>query len=232
VWQKCRIRYQWPTSRTCCSFVLIRHAGLLVRVARLPSFCLLANISYRLLVSPHSPRWLTVPMCRSSAVILHAGLLLLRVARLTSFLRTYIWTFGRNTVLGISGLHLVRVARLTSFLLTYIRTLGRNTVLGIGGLHLVHIACLSSFAALAYSYVLLVCPHSPRWPIAPTRCSFDLVFADLRSDVWQKHHVRHHWPTSRTCCSVVLIRRAGLLVRVARLPSFSTLPYCSYALLV
>jgi len=121
---------------------------------------------------------------------------------------------------------------LTSILLTYVRTCGRNAVLGIGGLHLVRVARLSSFAALAYSYALLVCPHSPHWPTAPTRCSFDLVFADLHSDVWQKRRVRHHWPTSRTCCLFVLIRRAGLLVRVARLPSFSTLAYCSYTLLV
>jgi len=48
-------------------------------------------------------------------------------------------------------------------------------------------------------------------------------FADLHSDVWQKHRVRHRWPTSRTRCSFVLIRRAGPLIRVARLPSFSLL---------
>jgi len=126
VWQKHRVRHRWPTSSTSCSFVLIRRAGPLVRVARLPSFSLLANISYRLLVGPHSPR----------------------------------------------------------------------------------------------------CPTSP------TRCSFDLHFANLRSDVWQKRRVRHRWPTSRTCCSFVLIRRAGLLVRVARLPSFSLLANISYLLLV
>jgi len=202
VWQKCRVRHQWPTSCTCCSFVLIRRAGLLVRITRLPSFSLLASISYWLLVSPHSPCWLTVPTCRSLALILHVGLLLLCVARLTSFLLTYIRTFGRNTVLGIGGLHLLPVAR------------------------------LSSFATLAYSYALLTCPHSPRWRTALTHFSFDLVFADLHSDVWQKRRVRHWWPTSRMCCSFVLIRCAGLLVHVAHLPSFSTLAYCSYALLV
>jgi len=249
VWQKRRVRHQWPTSGTCYSFVLIRRAGLLVRVARLPSFSLLANISYRLLVGPHSPRWLTVPTRRSSALILHTGLLLLRVARLTSFFLTYIWTFGRNTVLGISGLHLVRVARLSSFatlshlyallvcphspcwptsrtgcssalilhtilllrrvarltsiLLTYVRTCGRNAMLGIGGLHLIRVARLSTFAALAYSYALLVCPHSP--------CC----------------------PTSRTGCLSALILHAGLLfLRVALLHSFSTQAYCCYASLV
>jgi len=140
---------------------------------------------------------------------------------LTSFLLTYIRTFGRNTVLGIGGLQLVRVARLTSFLLTYIRTFGRKTVLGIGGLHLVRVPRFSSFAALAYSYALLICPHSPRWCTASMRCSFDLVFADLRSDVWQKRRVRHHWPTSRTCCSAALILYAGvLLLHVSRLTSF------------
>ena len=161
---------------------------------------LLANISYRLLVGPHSPRWLTVPTRRSSALILHAGLLLLRVARLASFLLTYIRTFGRNTVLGIGGLHLVRVARLPS---------------------------LPLLANI--SYQLLVGPHSPRWRTAPTHCSFDLVFADLHSDLWQKRRVWHRWPTSRTCCSFVLIRRAGPLVHIARPPSFSLLAYLSYA---
>ena len=200
VWQKRRVRRRWPTSRTCCSFVYIRRAGLLVHVARLPSFSLLANISYRLLVGPHSPRWLTLPTRRSSAFILQAGLLLLRVARLTSFLLTYIRTFGRNTVLGIGGLHLVRVARLPSF---------------------------SLLANI--SYRLLVGLHSPRWPTAPTRCSFDLVFADLHSDLWQKCRVWHRCPTPRTCCSFVLIRRAGPLVRIAHPPSFSLLAYLSYA---
>jgi len=150
--------------------------------------------------SAPSQRWLTVPTHRSAALILHAGLLLLRVARLTLFLLTYIRTFGRNTMLGIGGLHLVRVARLPS---------------------------LSLLANI--SYRLLVGPHSPSWPTAPTRCSFDLVFADLHSDLWQKRHVLHRWPTSRTCCSFVLIRRAGPLVRLARPPSFSLLAYLSYA---
>ena len=146
--------------------------------------------------------WPTSRTCCSSALILHAGILLLRVSRLTLFL------------------------------LTYIRTCGRNAALGIGGLHLICVARLSSFAALAYSYTLLVCPHSPRWRTAPTRFSFDLIFADLHSDVWQKPRVRHRWPTSRTCCSLVLIRRTGLLLHVAHLPSFSTLAYCSYAFLI
>jgi len=113
----------WPPSRTRCSFVLIHRDGLLVRVTRLPSFSLLANISYRFLVGS----------------------------------------------------------------------------------------------------------HSPRWPPAPTHCSFDLVFADLHLDVWQKRRILHLWPTSRMCCSFVLIRRAGPLVRIARLPSFSLLAYISYA---
>ena len=82
------------------------------------------------------------------------------------------------------------------------------------------------------SYRLLVGPHSPRWPTAPMHCLFDLVFADLHSDVWQKRRVRYRWPTSGTCCSFVLIRRAGPLVRVARLPSFSLLANISYRLLV
>jgi len=106
-------------------------------------------------------------------------------------------------------------------LLTYIRTCGRNAVLGIGGLHLVYFARLYSFAVLAYLYGLLVCPHFPRWPTAPTHCSFDLVLAYLRSDIWQKRRVRHHWPTSRTCCLTALILHAGvLLLRVSHLTLF------------
>jgi len=47
--QKRTVTHYWP------AFILL--AGLhLVRVARLTSFSLLANISYRLLVQPHSPR--------------------------------------------------------------------------------------------------------------------------------------------------------------------------------
>jgi len=105
-------------------------------------------------------------------------------------------------------------------------------MLGISGLHLVRVARLSSFAMLAYSYALLVCPRSPYWRTAPTRFLFDLVFADLHLDVWQKRRVRHRWSTSPTCCSFVLIRGAGLLLHVARLPSFSMLVYCSYTFLV
>jgi len=141
-------------------------------------------------------------------------------------------TYCSSALILRAGVLLLRISRLTSFLLTYIRTCGRNAVLGIGGLHLVRVARLSSFAALAYSYALLVCPHSPRSRTAPTHFSFDLVFADLHSDVWQKRRVRHRWPTSRTCCSFVLICRAGILIRVARLPSFSLLANISYQLLV
>jgi len=226
----CSHSFRWPTSRTRCSFAIILLAGLhLIRVAPLSSFAVLAY-SYALLVCPYSPCWPTSRTGCSSALILHIVLLLRLVARLTSILLTYVRTCGRNAMLGISGLHLVRVARLSSFamlaysyallvcprspywrtaptrflfdlvLLTYIWTCGRNTVLGISGLHLLRVARLSSFAALAYSYTLLVCPRSPCWCTAPTHFSFYLVFADLHSDLWEKHRVRHQWPTSRTCC--------------------------------
>jgi len=89
----------WPhspprrrTSRTCCTSGLILLTGLpLVRIARLASFFSLNFISYALLVCPHSSRWPTPPTGCSSAIILHAGLILLallpvllaiRVARL------------------------------------------------------------------------------------------------------------------------------------------------------
>jgi len=120
-----------------------------------------AYISYVLLVSPHSPHWPTLTRC-SSALILHAGILLLRVSHLTLLL------------------------------LTYIRTCGRNAVLGIGGLHLVRVAHLSTFAALAYSYTLLVCPHSPCWPTSRTSCSSSLILhacngaCQLGLDPWRR----------------------------------------------
>jgi len=128
---------------------------------------------YVLLVCPHSPRWPT-PTCYSSALIL------------------------------LVGQHLVPVARRPSFfMLAYCSYIGRNTVLGIGGLHLVRIARLSSFAVLIYSYSLLVCPHSPCWPISHTGCS-----------------------------SALILHTGLLLVHVAHLPSFSLLASISYALLV
>jgi len=88
----------------------------------------------------------------------------------------------------------------------------------LAGQHLIGVARLASFSLLA---------------TAITRCSFDLITADLRSDVCYKRRVRHHWPTSRTRCSSAVILLAGLhLVGVPRLPSFSSLAYISFALLV
>ena len=110
------------------------------------------------------------------------------------------------------------------------RTRCSSGLILLADLHLIRVAHLPSFSTVAYfSYAFLLRPHSPRCPTSRTRFSFDLVFADLHSDVWQKRCVRHRWPTSRTCRSFVLIRRAGLLVHVARLPSFSSLAYLSYA---
>ena len=74
------------------------------------------------------------------------------------------------------------------------------------GQHLVPVARRPSFSTLAYcSYTSLVGTHSACRPTAPTRHSFDLIFADLHLDVWQKHRVRYWWPTSRACCSFDLI---------------------------
>jgi len=114
----------------------------------LSSFAAMAY-SYALLICPHSPCWPISCTGCSSALILHAGLLLLRIACLTSFL------------------------------LTYIRTCGRNTVFGIGGLHLVRVTCLSSFTVLAHSYALLVFPHSPCWPTSPTPSASALILPYL-----------------------------------------------------
>jgi len=173
---------------------------------------------YVLLVCPDLPRWPTRTCC-SSALILLVGQHLVLFARPASF-----------TSLTYHSYRLLICGH--SFRWPTSRTRCSFAVILLAGLHLVRVARLSSIAGLAYSYALLVCPHSPRWRTAPTHFSFDLVFADLHSDVWQKRRVRHQWPTSRTCCSFVLIHRAGLLVRIACLPSCSTLAYCYYALLI
>ena len=239
----------WPPSRTHCLPALILLVGQhLVPVARPASFSSLTDHSYRLLVCSHSFCWPTSHTRCWFAVILLAGHHLVRITRLFSFTalaysyallvcpHSPSWPTSRTGCLSALILHtfllLQLVARLTSIFLTYVRTCGRKAVLGISGLPLVRVARLSSFPALAYSYMLLVCPHSPRWCTAPTRFSFDLMFADLHSDVWQKRRIRYRWPISCTCCSFVLIRRTGLLLCVARLPSFSTLAYCSYACLI
>jgi len=196
------LQYHTPPAYPQLTYRRTCYRNALLHITGLPSFSLLASISYELLVCPHSPRWPTRTRCSSALILL-------------------------------VGQHLVPVGR------------------------------RPSFSTLAYcSYASLVGTHSPRRPTAPTRrsfdlifadlhsdvwqkhrvryrwptsracCSFDLIFADLRSDVWQKRRVRYWWPTSRTCCSFLLIRRAGLLVRVSRLPSFSLLANISYLLLI
>ena len=189
----CRQSPRWSPSRTRCSFVLIRCNGLLVRVASLPSFSLLANISYRFLIGSRSPRRPTAPTRRSFDLIFPD-------------LHLDVWQKYRVR-------HWWPTSS-TSCSFVPIRYTGP----------LVSIACLPSFSLLAtISYWLLISPYSPHCPTSAMRCSFDLHFANLRSDMWQKHRVRHQWPTSRTSCSFVLIRRASLLLHIARLPSFSTL---------
>jgi len=171
---------------------------LLILVASLSSFATLAY-SYTLLVCPHSPCWPTSRTGCSSALILHAGLLLLRVARLTSFLLTYIRMCSRNAVFGVGGLHLVRVSR------------------------------LSSFTALAHSYALLVFPHSPCWPTSPTHSTSALIlpylllvrvahlplFFSLAYTLYEFLVCSYspHWPTSCTHCSSALMRRRMCPVR-------------------
>ena len=76
--QKRTVTHYWP------AFILL--AGLhLVRIAHLPSFSLLANISYRLLVCGHFFHWPTSHTHCSFPVILLSGQHLVRVARLSSF---------------------------------------------------------------------------------------------------------------------------------------------------
>jgi len=184
----CRQSPRWSPSRTRCSFVLIRRNGLLVRVASLPSFSLLANISYQFLIGSHSPRRPTAPTRRSFDLIF-------------ADLHSDVWQK-----------HRVRHRWPTS-----------STSCSFVLIHhtgpLVSVACLPSFSSLAtISYRLLIGPYSPQCPNSATRCSFDLHFANLRSDMWQKRCVRHQWPTSRMSCSFVLIRRPSLLLRIAHLP--------------
>jgi len=240
---------RWPTYRMRFSSVLILLADLhLVVVARLPSISSLTSISYVLLVCPHSPQWPIRTRC-SSALILLVGQHLVPVARRPLFSTlaycSYVSLIGthsprrptaptrRSFHLIFADLHLdvwqkhcVRhrwPTSSTSCSFVLIRRAGP----------LVCVARLPSFSLLAnISYWLLVGPHSPRCPTSSTRCLFDLHFANLRLDVWQKRRVRYQWPTSCTCCSFVLIRHSGLLLGVARLPSFSMLAYCSYAFLV
>jgi len=152
-------------------------------------------------------------MCCSSAVILLAGLHLVRVARLPSFsspdnilYALPVWPHSPCWPL------LLRVARLTSLPLTYVRTCARNAVLGITGvllvcvarlasfladLYLVRVARLLSFSSLAYiSYVLHVWPHSPRRLTSRRRSS-----------------------------SAIILLAGEHLVRVPHLASFSSLTY-------
>ena len=106
--------------------------------------------------------------------------------------------------------------------------------------NVVHVTETPCYASLAnFSYALLVCTHSPRWPTSRTCCSSGLILlaglplvpvARLHSFssrsyisyallVWPHSP---HWPTTRTRCSSALIPFAGLvLVRIARLPLFS-----------
>jgi len=193
---------RWPTRTRCSSALILLVGQHLVPVARRPSFTTLAYCSYMSLIGSDSPCRPTAPTRRSFDLIF-------------ADLHSDVWQK-----------HRVRYLRPTSSTSCSFVLIHRTGPL-------VRVARLPSFSLLAnISYRLLVGPHSPRCPTSPTRCSFDLHLANLRSDVWQKRRVRYRWPTSRTCCSFVLIRRAGLLLRVAHLPSFSTLAYCSYAFLV
>jgi len=190
VWQKRPVRHHWPTSRTRCLSALILLAGLhLVPVACLPSFSTLR----------------------------------VRVGRLTSFLLTCIRTCGRNAVLGITGLQLVPVAHLPSFsslaYISYTLLVCRHSPRWPTSRTLVYrhsprwptsrTRCSSAVILLAGLHLILVCRHSPRWPTSRTGCSstiilyasrtcwsFDVIFADLRSNVWQKRRVMHYWPTT------------------------------------
>jgi len=91
----------------------------------------------------------------TSGLILHAGLPLVRVARLASF-------FSLNFILYALFVCCHSPRWPTS------RSYYSSAVILLAGQHLVRIAHLASFSLLA---------------TATTRCSFDLITADLRSDV-------------------------------------------------
>jgi len=213
------LQYYTPPAYPQLTYLCTCYRNALLRITGLPSFSSLASISYALLVCPHSSGWPTSPTGCSSSLIHLADLPLILVARLPSFLSLAYFSYALLVCLHSPRWPPSRTC--CSFVL-----IRRNGLL-------VRVARLPSFSLLAnISYRFLVGSHPLRRPTAPTRRSFDLIFADLHSDIWQKHRVRHWWPTSSTSCSFVLIRCAGPLVRVARLPLFSLLANISYWLLI
>ena len=147
-------------------------------------------------VWPHSPRWPTSRTRCSSAFILHAGLNLVRAARLASFsfLPTATTRFSFDLITADLRSDVCLKRRVRHHLPTS-HTCCSSDFIRLADLHLLDVPCLPSFSSLANIVnALPVWPHSPRWP------------------------------TSRTCCSSALILLAGLnLVRAARLASFSLL---------
>jgi len=208
---------RWSTRMHCSSALILLVGQYLVPVARRPSFSTLAYCSYPSLVGTHSPRRPTALTHRSFDLIfadLHSDVWQKHCVR-------HRWPTSRACCLFdliFADIHSdVWQKHRVSHRWPTSRTCCSFVLIRRAGL-LLCIARLPSFSTLAY------CSYRFEW--------FDLVFADLHSDVWQTRRVRHRWPTSRICCSFVLIRHASLLLRVAHLPSFSTLAYCSYALLV
>jgi len=161
MWQKHRVRHQWPTSRTYCSFVLIRHAGPLVRIACLPSFSLLAYLSYTFHICSHSPLP-TAHTRYSSALTLLVGQHLVPVARRPSFSTLAYCSYAfrvcslsplptarmhySSALILLAGLHLVRVAHLPLCAAVCIRKKLRNYPFTS-----VRTTCVGSFASICSS---------------------------------------------------------------------------------
>ena len=165
---KRRVRHRWPTSRTCCSFVLIRCAGPLVRIARLPSFSLLAYLSYVFRVCSNSPLPTARTRC-SSALTLLVGQHLVPVARLPSF-STLAYCSYAFRVCFHSPLPTARMRCSSALIL-------------LAGLHLVLVARLPLFSSLVYIlYALLVCPYAP--PHVPHTSRLDLGCWTLYHNVY------------------------------------------------
>ena len=127
---------------------------------------------------PHSPRLLTSRMRCSSAVILLAGLPLVRSLayisyRLLVYHHSPRWPTSRTrcsfgVIFADLGSNVWQKRRVRHCWPTS-RTHCSSALILLAGLPLVRLLAT-----------------------APTRCSFGLISADLRSNVWQKRRVRHH----------------------------------------
>ena len=106
--------------------------------------------------------------------------------RCLSTLLTGYFSYALLSTFLLAGLPLLRVARLSSLLLTYILTCGRayfsNSLLvrsPLCWLLLLHVACPLFFSLAYLSYALLVCPHFCLAALTSQMCCLSALFASL-----------------------------------------------------